>query len=128
MGVDVGGATVVVERRRIDAMSVERCEWHLDNWAEWMGRRQSLAYGWPSRASGLIGKSNSTDFDTMVHAADVRCAVAVDVLVDDLPPSQRAAIYAVKLATDWDFRWPLQEVYEMALGNIARALGQRGIM
>lgn len=117
----------MAERTRLDSMSDVRCDWHLDNWAAWMSER-GTRLGFPSRASGRMGKSSSTDFDTMVRSADVRCAVAVDALVDGLPPIQRASVYAMKLAERWPYAVPLEDVFTAALQVIARALTRRGIM
>jgi hypothetical protein len=108
-------------------MSTERADWHVDNWAQWMhGRGTGLGY--PSRASGRMGKSGSTDFDQMVASADVRCAVAVDALIDGMTWTQRKAIYSVKLGNQWTSPLPLDDVYQQALSDLAAALTRRGIM
>jgi hypothetical protein len=112
---------------RSDAMSVQRCEWHLDNWAEWMAERFNKL-GYPSRASGRMGKSHTTDFDSMVRSADVRCALAIDALIDDLPETQRAAVYSIKLAEPWQTGLPLERLYDIAVRTLAGQLSHRGIM
>lgn len=107
-------------------MTEDRLSWHLDNWAQWMGKRASTN-GYPSR-SMVIGKSNSSDFDTMVANADIRCAVAVDTIVDDLSARERAAVYHRHLAAVWRIRGDMEECYEDARMTLRIGLNKRGIL
>lgn len=108
-------------------MSADRLAWHLDNWAAWMGGR-AVRLWYPSRASGRMGSSGSTDFDAMVATADARCAACVDALIDDLPQPQHLAIYHRHLASVWRFpRFDLEQCYRTARDSIAKGLTLRGI-
>jgi hypothetical protein len=54
--------------------------------------------------------------------------LAIDALIDDLPETQRAAVYAVKLAEPWQIGLPLDRLYEIAVRVLAGQLSHRGIM
>jgi hypothetical protein len=76
----------------IGGMPVGRLEFHFDNWRRWM-RKDNVTDGAPGRAAGCIGGGYSQTFDDMVDAADVRCAMIVDSLVNSLSHVERAAVY-----------------------------------
>jgi hypothetical protein len=103
-----------------------RIEWHLGNWASWMrgAGRPNLWY--PSRASGGMGKSGSSDFDSMVASADSHCAAAVDAIVDGLTPRERCAVHNRHLATVFIVR-DEEGAYLAALVVIERGLAAKGI-
>jgi hypothetical protein len=102
----------------------DRCDWHLANWAMWMGQT-GLKLRYPSRAA-CIGKSGSNDFDAMVANADTRCAMAVDAIIDDLPTTERLAVYHIHLAAVWRLRF-LDACYARAKVHITNGLTMRGI-
>jgi hypothetical protein len=74
-------------------MTDDRIDWHLWNWERWMRRDRGRGAGYPRQASGGIGRSHRSDFDTMVETADSRCARAVDAIVGGLTPACRGALY-----------------------------------
>ncbi len=112
-------ATAVAEQE-------DRAEWHLWNWSVWHRRRTSKG-GYPSRGMGGLGCSGSSDFDAMCATSDARCALAVDVMIDDLVPRQRAAVYNEWIADVFEFRGDHQAIYEQAKDKIARGLRTKGI-
>lgn len=109
----------------------DRMEFHLANWAAWQ-RGSGMNLWYPSRASGGIGKTGSSDFDAMCATADAHCAHAVDTLIDDLPPRERMTIYNTWLATVFIYRgcddvMTVADLYIRGKERIAKGLEQRGI-
>ena len=76
----------------IGGMPEARLEWHFDNWRRYM-RKEDVTDGYPGKAAGCVGGGYSQSFDDMVDAADIRCAMIVDALVNSLTPIERAAVY-----------------------------------
>lgn len=114
-------------------MAPDRITWHLENWAYWQSDRTvSMGRNYADRASGGIGKSNRSDFDSMVDAADRRCADAVDaILQDECTPLERQVVTHLHLAAV--FRFPrighsATEAYASARIKVGRGLDRRGIM
>ena len=112
-------------------MTDERLLWHLENWAEWQRRGNHYGTGYASRASGGIGRSGNTDFEAMVATADARCALAVDTILDGLPPAERSSVHHYHLGAV--FRFPhvglgAEIAYERAKNTIRIRLLLRGIV
>ncbi len=110
-------------------MSDERLAFHLVNWADWQRTRAS-DYGrrYPSRASGRMGVSGASDFDSMVEVADAICARAVEAILDGLAPAERCAVHHRHLAAVFRFpRVELERAYTAACEAIRRGLRSRGI-
>ena len=82
----------IIEEPQIAGMSEGRLEWHFRNWSLWM-RKDAVTDGAPNKAAGCIGGGYSRTFDEMVEAADTRCAMILDALVNSLSHIERAAIY-----------------------------------
>lgn len=110
----------------VDFGAPERVEWHLANWTTWMHTGRSVDR-LPRRSVG-IGNSSSSSFDDMVEASDVRCAMVVDALIDDLPPSQACAVMRRYLDAVYRFHRDnyLQELSE-AKRKIGLGLKNRGV-
>jgi hypothetical protein len=108
-------------------MTGERLDWMLWNWGRWM-HRPTGRLGFSPHASGGMGRSGSDDFDEMVDRADVRCAQAVDALVESLPQAQHAAVYHKHLAAVFRTRGDLDKLYAEACETIRRGLVRRGIV
>jgi hypothetical protein len=113
-------------------MDPQRVQWHLENWAEWMTTRASdYGRGYPGRASGRMGVSQSRDFDSMVAEADSACARAVGAILDEsCTPVERSAVHHFHLAAV--FRFPrlgrgAELAYETACTKVGRGLVQKGI-
>lgn len=106
-------------------MPIERVQWHLANWADWMqGLR--VGSGYRTRASGGFLCQGSRDFDSMVASADARCAEAVNACIDDLPTDQQMAVHYRMLGT----RTSPSNValaFEEARARLAREIPAKGI-
>lgn len=114
--------------RRKDAMIFDRIEEHLWRWARWMYAGKTMHLRHRSKAAGGFADASS-DFDTMVEAADIRCAEATDAAIDELPPTQRAAVHAKWLETNWSLPDEvLGAYYRVAVEAIGRGLDKRGIV
>lgn len=87
---------------------LDRCEWHLFNWAAWM-RGSGNFLRLPSRASGGMGNSGSSDLESMASQADARCAVAVDAIISDMPRLLQAVVYHIHLGS-------MQPVCDLTVG------------
>lgn len=108
------------------AEELDRLDWHLRNWVAWQ-RRGGLNIWYSSRASGGMGKSGSSDFDSMCANADNRSAMAVDTILDDLPGRERMAVYNEWLATVFRFEGDAIALYDAAVQKLERGLIARGI-
>lgn len=107
----------------------ERVEWHLETWRRWMRSGQEVD-ALPGRSSGVSDGGTSKGFDEMVEAEDRRCARIVNVILDNLPPVERIAIYQYKGITGRVFKF-VRVSYDEALkaGKLAvgRELSRRGV-
>ena len=108
-------------------MADERLVWHLGNWVAWHRKGNSVGVGYPSRASGGIGKSGSTDFEAMCENSDNSMAMAVDALIDDLPQLERMAVYNEWMGTVFKLHGDAAELYLGAVDKIGRGLRARGV-
>lgn len=109
----------------------DRVEFHLRNWARWMRSGQEVD-GHARESTGLSDGGTSKGFDEMVEAEDRRCAKVVDVILDNLPPVQRIAIFIERGIMGKVFRFNrLQPTYEQALAAgkaaLGRELARRGV-
>lgn len=110
-------------------MSEAGLTWHLDNWAEWM-RDQRTDFGWGySNEDGSGAKSGtSRSFDSMVDEADMRCAQAVQAIIESLTPVESAAIHHFHIGAVYRFaRNTSNEIYQRARGLVGAGLIRRGI-
>jgi hypothetical protein len=110
-------------------MTEERLTWHFENWAEWQ-RDQRTDFGWGfenADGSGAISGS-SREFDAMVDEADMRCAQALDAILDGLPPIQSCAVYHRYIAAVFSFhRALLDQALILAREAVRLGLMRRGI-
>ncbi len=114
-------------------MTDDRITWHLDNWAYWMRDRGVAGSGsYPGKASGGMGRSFKSDFDSMCDAADRRCADAVGaILADECSPLERQVVTHKHLAAVFRFErlgYTVEEAYRTARGKIGRGLERRGVV
>lgn len=119
--------SAVLKEVMIGGMPVGRLEFHFDNWRRWM-RKDDVTQAAPRVAAGCVGGGYSRTFDEMVDAADVRCAMIVDSLVNSLSHVERAAIYHVYLYAV--FRLPRVNVDDTVLRariKVAEWLVARGV-
>jgi hypothetical protein len=108
-------------------MTADRIEFHLYLWARWMHDGLSSHLRYRRTASSGMGKSGSSDFDTMVESADHHCAEATDGCIESLPPAAKAAVYASHLDGPWPDGLPLYVFYRAAILDIGRRLDRLGI-
>lgn len=110
-------------------MADHRITWHLDNWAEWMrDQRTDYGYGFPNDDSSGAVSGSSRDFDSMVAEVDMRCAQAVDSIIDDLPPLESRAILHRHIGTVFRCdRSDMEEAYERARVGVREGLRKKGI-
>jgi len=125
-------AAAAIEPQRLGrGMPEDRLTWHLDNWSEWQrDRHADFGRGAPHRASGGIQSGSSRDFDSMVAEVDLKCAKAVDVVIDDLSPVERAAVFHIHMGAV--YRFPrvglgAEVAYARAREGIRAGLLRRGI-
>lgn len=117
-------ATASVDRQMTD----ERLAWHLHNWRQWhLESDRELAGDYPASV-GLF--TPPRDWDDRLAASDARCAEAIETIVGDMQPAERAAVHHRHLAAVWRFArsdWSLERCYENALLRIRIGLIARGI-
>ena len=108
-------------------MTLERLEWHLENWSVWM-KGDSLRLGYPSRSMIFAtgGSSGNEEFDIMCEQADKAKAREMNGLIDSLQKPYITAINHVWLKTP--FCWPTQDMdYEVALERLIELAKRRKI-
>lgn len=109
-------------------MNLDRLEWHLGNWADWM-RQDSSHLGYPKRSLMIAsGGGTSVDaFEIMCDEVDAKCAEQIDALIDSLRPPQRTAINHQWLKVK--HHYPTQEYdLEMAYLSLSEMADKRGII
>lgn len=110
-------------------MPDHRITWHLDNWAEWMrDQRTDYGYGFSNTDGSGAVNGTSRDFDSMVAEADMRCAQAVDSLIDNLPVLQARAVCQRHIGAVFHCdRASMDEAYGWARVAIREGLRKKGI-
>ncbi len=90
-------------------MTNERLAWHLANWADYM-KQPSHKLGYPSKSMCMSsgGASGEDEFDIMCTDADIKCAQAIDSIIDSLSMPQRTAINHVWLSVK--HHYPTQDL------------------
>lgn len=107
----------------------ERVEWHLENWRRWMHSGRAVE-GHATQALGLSNGGASESFDDMAEASDRRCAKAVNAVLDDLPHTQRIAVYMEQGIMGRVFRFARTTYHhELAAAKLAigKGLAARGV-
>lgn len=115
--------------RAVEFGTPDRVDWHLENWRRWM-RSGHEVNGHSGRSSGVSDGGTSKGFDEMAEAEDRRCAKIVDAILDNLPPTQRIAIYVERGIMGRVFKFE-RVTYEKALqlgkAALGRELARRGV-
>jgi len=105
----------------------DRLEAHLDNWTRWM-KSDVLTDGYRNRSTGFIAGGYSAEFEDLMDAADIRCAMAVDALIRSLEAPQQAAIHHAYLRAVFRFpRASLENLLERAKAALRLGMDARGI-
>jgi len=104
-----------------------RLDWHLDNWARYMRENDADELDCKIVDFWQVGGS---DFDTMADSMERRCAVAMDVIVSDLPIAERLAVHHRHLHAVWRINRvgvTMEQVYERARLSVSDGLRRKGI-
>lgn len=97
----------------------------LDRWAVWI--RAGGMEEFEVRAAGFWA-SGSSDFDSMVHAADSKESEVVNAAISDLEAIEQIAISHVHLHAVWRTnRRSMEEVYVDARANLSEGLRRRRV-
>lgn len=98
----------------------------LDRWAVWVrsGGLEQFQVG----AAGFWA-SGSSDFDSMLHAADSRDAETVNAAIEDLAPVEQCSIAHIHVAAVFRSNRGenLEDVYVRARGNLSEGLRKRRV-
>ena len=86
-----------------------------------------LTLGLPKK-SLIIGISHSADFEQLSDQADKWAARAVDAIIADLKPVERASIYHAYLETVWIYKYEVEPILVVAHESIRLALNRKGIV
>ena len=109
-------------------MTVDRLEWLLGNWADYM-KQPSHKLGYPSKSLCMSsgGASGEDEFDIMCDEVDTKCAQAIDSIIDSLSMPQRTAINHVWLNVT--HHYPSQELDLVeAQESMIRLCVKRGVI
>lgn len=95
----------------------------LDRWAVWI--RAGGMEEFEVRAAGFWA-SGSSDFDSMVHAADSKESEVVNAAISDLDPIEQISISHIHLHAMWrSNRRSMEDVYLDARANLSEGLRRR---
>lgn len=81
------------ERRRGVQRDIDEVQHLLDLWADWMHKPESIADGYPSKASGGFIESWRKDSEDAADAAELETISRVDAAFQDLAPIYKEAIF-----------------------------------
>lgn len=107
------------------ALSDDRLDWHLDNWAVWE------ASSWDAELAYTLtpGYSMSVDFDQMCAEMDRRCAYATKAAIESLPPVEACAVFNKLCKAVFRFhREDLTNAWVRARWTLAHTLYRRGMV
>lgn len=113
--------------KRVDgyALTNDRLDWHLENWACWERSKWDAEHGFEVSR----GYSMSVDFDEMCAEMDRRCAEATGAVIAGLTPVERSAVLNKLLASVFSFpREDKNNAWVRARWKLARGLYLRGIV
>ena len=74
-------------------MNIDRLEWHLENWSDWM-KRDTMQLGYPAKSIMIMGGGaiGADDFEILCDNADSHAASMIDAIIDSISMPQRTAI------------------------------------
>jgi hypothetical protein len=110
-------------------MTLDRLEWHLENWRDDMGSQGIFKrLGYPSKSLGIAsgGDSAADEFEIMCEDCDKESANTMDGIIESLSRPQHTAVYYHwRLSKHF---YPTQDLdYEEAKENIIRIAKKRGL-
>jgi hypothetical protein len=107
------------------ALSDERLDWHLDNFAIWESS------SWDAELAYTLtpGFSMSVDFDQMCAEMDRRCAFATKAAIESLTPVESCAVFNKLCKSVFRFyRDELDNAWIRARWKLAHDLYRRGMV
>lgn len=107
------------------ALSTERLDWHLDNYAVWESS------SWDAELAYTLtpGYSMSVDFDQMCAEMDRRCAQTTKAAIESLTPVEQCAVFNKLLKAVFRFhRDDLDNAWVRARWKLAYDLCKRGMV
>lgn len=96
---------------------------YLDIWARWM-RCDALRIGYPARSAGFTGRGLA-HFEDLEDEGRNAAAVVLERIINDMEPSERAAVHHVKLHSVYRMR-DLPGTFARACDKIRRGLHAEG--
>jgi hypothetical protein len=103
-----------------------RIDYNLATWKEWM-QADNNKLGYPAKSLIVVG-SGSWDTEAEEHSIDIRVAMAMDAIINDLTLAQRGAIWHIWLGSVIRFpRNNLDELYKQARSAIVMGMDKKGI-
>jgi hypothetical protein len=108
-------------------LAADRVDWYLWNWGQWhfLGRT-FFGEGYDSHAS-LCASNCSREFDAMYAEMCERCALAVEAIIDGLPPAPRAALHHAYLEAVYGLR-DYAAALAAGMAAVQRGLTARGFV
>ena len=106
------------------ALSEERLDWQLDNWAVW----ESSAWDAELAYTLTPGYSMSVDFDQMCAEMDRRCANVAKAAIESLTPVEQCAVFNKLCRAVFRFREDPHQVWIRARWRLAHDLYRRGMV
>jgi hypothetical protein len=107
------------------ALTEDRLDWHLANWAAWECAR------WDAELAYEVsqGSSSSVDFEEMCNAMDRQCAAITAAGIASLSEIERGAVVNKLIAAVFRFpRGDLVNAWARARWRLARDLYIRGLV
>ena len=108
----------------------DRLEWHLENWARWMGSGGTTDLRGPNHAHGCTSWGDSWDSEAVYERMERRCAGIMDAMIGSLPPAQQAAILCeYEVARAFNFpRGNYHELLVLAKAKLRSMMHSRGLV
>jgi len=112
------------------ALTLDRADWHLGNWAAWM-RTGGLASLNVRLFSLEIGYTRSRTFDDMCEDADDTAACATNAVLGDMTNGERVlreALEVVYLGHAWHRPLVLTPLVDLGKQRVGKRLERRGFV
>lgn len=109
-------------------MTPERADWHLWNWASYMGRDAYAHLKVRLMSIEANRRWGSDDVENLYERADVVAAQATRAVVSDLPPLPKMAVHAYYLGHPWVQPALLSPTVAAACELVGAALERKGFV
>jgi hypothetical protein len=109
-------------------MDIDRLQWHLENWTEWMSR-DTVKLGYPAKSLMVIGGGavGADDFEILCDSADSHAASMIDAIIDSISLPQRTAINHQWLKVTHHYQTQDLDILE-AYDAIIKIADRRGLL